>query len=89
MPELLRLKLPQQVAAKFETFGIILLRDERGNKMAVMRQKFREDPEDITREVLREWLAGKGVEVSWKSLISSLRDCELPFPAKQIELALE
>ena len=41
------------------------------------------------REVLREWLAGKGVEVTWDSLIATLRDCELPLMAQQIQMALD
>ena len=40
-------------------------------------------------EVLREWLAGKGVEVSWDSLITTLMDCELPLIAEQIQMALD
>ena len=39
-------------------------------------------------EVLREWLAGKGVEVSWDSLIATLRDCKLSLMAEQIQMAL-
>ena len=42
----------------------------------------------MAMEVLREWLAGKGVEVSWDSLIATLRDCELPLMAEQIQMAL-
>ena len=45
-------------------------------------------PEDMAREVLREWLAGKGVEVLWDILIATLRDCELPLMAEQIQMAL-
>ena len=43
----------------------------------------------ITMEVLREWLAGKGVEVSWDSLISTLTQSELPLMAQQIQMALD
>ena len=43
----------------------------------------------MAMEVLREWLAGKGVEVSWDSLIATLRDSELPLMAEQIQMALD
>ena len=38
-------------------------------------------------EILRQWLNGEGVEVSWRSLISTLKDCDLSFMANQIEMA--
>ena len=43
----------------------------------------------MAMEVLREWLAGKGVEVSWDSLIATLRDCGLSLMADQIQMALD
>ena len=43
----------------------------------------------MAREVLREWLAGKGVEVSWDSLIATLKKSKLPLMAKQIQMALD
>ena len=57
--------------------------------MAVIRGNCQGRPEDMAMEVLREWLAGKGVEVSWDSLIATLRDCELPLMAQQIQTALD
>ena len=81
--------MPLRVRDKFETFGVFLLNDENGDKMAVMREKFRGDPEKITMEVLREWLAGKGVEVSWDSLIATLKKSKLPLMAQQIQMALD
>ena len=56
--------------------------------MTIIRKRFQGDPEDMAMEVLREWLAGKGVEVSWDSLIATLRDCELSLMAQQIQMAL-
>ena len=57
--------------------------------MTVIRGNCQGRPEDMAMEVLREWLAGKGVEVSWDSLIATLRDCELPLMAEQIQMALD
>ena len=70
-------------------FGTLLLQDEYGNKMENITENCRGRPERITMEVLREWLAGKGVEVSWDSLISTLTQSELPLMAKQIQMALD
>ena len=89
LPQLLEMELPLRVRDKFETFGVLLLEDDSGDKMAVMREKFRGDPEKITMEVLREWLAGKGVEVSWDSLIATLKKSKLQLMAKQIQMALD
>ena len=57
--------------------------------MAVISENCRGRPEDMAMEVLREWLAGKGVEVSWDSLIATLRDCGLSLMADQIQMALD
>ena len=51
--------------------------------MANITKNCQGSPEDMAMEVLREWLAGKGVEVSWDSLIATLRDCELSLMADQ------
>ena len=88
MPQLLKLKLPLQVGPKVNDFGTFLLEDDVGNKMTIIKTKAREDPEEMVREVLREWLAGKGAEVTWDSLVSTLRDCELPRVAEQIATEL-
>ena len=40
-------------------------------------------------EVLREWLAGKGVEVSWDSLVSTLKKSKQQLMAEQIQMALD
>ena len=87
LPQLLAMNLPLRVRENFDTFGTFLLNDETGDKIAVM--KFMGDPEKITLEVLREWLAGKGVEVSWESLIATLRKSKLQLMAEQIQMALE
>ena len=57
--------------------------------MVNIRKSFRGDPKDMGMEVLREWLAGQGVEVTWESLIATLKESELDFMAKQIQMALD
>ena len=81
--------LPLRVTDQFETFGVFLLNDKDGDRMAIIKEESRGRPINITMEVLREWLAGKGVEVSWESLISTLRNSKLPLIAEQIQMALD
>ena len=56
--------------------------------MEVIKERCRGDPEKIVLAVLRDWVQGKGVELSWKSLIATLRDCKISLLATQIEMAL-
>ena len=80
--------LPSRVGPKVNVFGTFLLNDDDGNKVANITERCHGDQQKIVFEVLREWLAGKGVEVSWNSLIATLRDCELSLIAEQIQMAL-
>ena len=81
--------MPQQVGDKYKAFGTFLLRDDKGHKVRNMRENFRGNPEKIASEILTEWLAGTGAEVSWESLIATLKECELPYTANQIQMALK
>ena len=83
MPQLLKINLPSRVGPKVDDFGTFLLQDDLGNKMANITESCHRDPEKIAFDVLRVWLAGKEVEVSWKSLISTLRDSDLALMADQ------
>ena len=88
MPQLLEIELPLRVRDKFEVFGVLLLNDENGDKMAVIKEDCRGISQKITMEILREWLAGKGMEVSWNSLITTLKKSKLPLMVEQIQMAL-
>ena len=89
LPELIKMKLPSRVGPKLQTFSTLLLQDEFGDIVANIVEDCRGKTEKVIMEVLREWLAGKGVEVSWESLIATLRDCELSLMADQIQMALD
>ena len=56
--------------------------------MEIIRDNHQGRVEEMTMEVLRKWLAGKGVEVSWESLIATLRKSKLKLMADQIQIAL-
>ena len=87
--QLVIIDLPSRIGPKIKVFGTFLLQDDHGNKMVNIRKSFREDPEEMAMEVLREWLAGKGVEVAWESLIATLRKSKLHLMANQIQTALD
>ncbi|CAI8056257.1 hypothetical protein GBAR_LOCUS30656 [Geodia barretti] len=87
--QLLEINLRSRVAPKIDDFGTFLLQDSLGNKMEIIRRNHQGRVEKMTMEVLREWLAGKGVEVSWESLIATLRKSKLKLMADQIQIALD
>ena len=85
MPELLRLKIPQGVGGNCYTFGIFLLNDQTGGQVDTFKREYQGDAESVVRRILREWLEGKGLPVTWSSLIKALRDTELLAMADQIQ----
>ena len=85
LPELIRLKVHQQVGANYSTFGIIILNDQNGSRVDSIEECCRGNPEKITRKILQEWLEGKGLPVTWESLIKTLRDVELTVLADHIQ----
>ena len=87
--QLVNIDLPSRIGPKIKVFGTLLLQDKHGDKMVNIRKSFRGDPEDMGMEVLREWLAGKGVEVTWESLMATLKKSKLHLMAEQIQMALD
>ena len=54
--------------------------------MLAICNKCSDNKQKMVMEILREWLAGNGAEVSWKSLISVLMDSRLPFLARKVRI---
>ena len=88
LPQLLELDIPLHVADKYMWFGIFLLKDDTGNKMAIHENDCRGYAKDITRAVLKEWLQGGGMSPTWESLIEALRKCKLISLADNIQKEL-
>ena len=84
LPELLHLRVPQQVGANYSMFGIFLLNDETGSRVRGFKQACLGDPEDVVLRILQEWLEGKGLPLTWESLIKTLRDTGLSTLADHI-----
>ena len=85
MPELLRLRVPQQVSANYFTFGVFLLKDKTGSRVRGFKQACLGEPEDVVLRILQEWLEGKGLPVTWESLIQTFRDTDLSVLADQTQ----
>ena len=72
-PDLIQLDIDflSRLGPKIRVFGTYLLKDGMGDKIANITTSCRGDPEAIAMEVLKRWLRGKGVEVSWESQAQS------------------
>ena len=66
-------------------FGIVLLNDQTGSRIDSIEEYCLRNPEKITRKILQEWIEGKGLPVTWESLIQTLRDAGLSVLADQIQ----
>ena len=90
LPELLKLKIPLRVRDKYESFGVFLLNDATGDKVAVIEHDCGGKAEKITTAILKEWLKGGGMNVTWESLVEALSQCEqLTWLANEIKMATE
>ena len=89
MPVLLRLRIPQEVGDNYCTFGIFLLNDQTGGKVDTFREQYHGNAEGVVRRILREWLEGKGLPVTWDSLINVLKDTNLLTMAHRIQENLQ
>ena len=85
LPELLCLKVPQEVGANYSTFGIFLLNDRTGGRIRSFKKECQGDAEDVMLRILEEWLEGKGLPVMWESLVKTLRNIDLSVLADQIQ----
>ena len=93
LPECLRfqgrerkINIPLEIGTKYHEFGILLLEDNLGDKIRNLEHKYREDAERINREILCEWVAGRGMQpVTWETLAEVLGDVGLRALATDIE----
>ena len=84
MLELLHLKIHEHVA-NYLLFGSILLNDETGSQVIAIHNKFRGKSDKIILKILLEWIEGKGLPVTWESLVKALRNTRLSVLADQIQ----
>ena len=89
LPDLLRLKVPQQIGAHYKVFGTFLLNDETGSRVDAIKRAPLSEPEDIVINILQEWIAGRGKPRTWQALIETLKECELTVLTDKIQRWIE
>ena len=78
-----------EIGPEYEKFGTLLLEDEMGNKVNSIVKSKHYIPVDITVEILKQWLQGKGRKpVTWQTLVKCLRDMKMHVLADNIENSL-
>ena len=73
-PKLLELKISLLVNDTYELFGITLLNDKEGLKMAIIKADHSRITDRVI-EILRQWMEGDGMAVTWQSISIALRQC--------------
>ncbi len=85
-----KIKVIEEVGTHYHDFGTLLLQDDNGQKVKSIVQECRENPKAINREILIQWLDGRGrLPVSWETLVVVLRDIDLETLANDIESSLQ
>ena len=67
----------EEVGVQYHDFGIRLLQDSYGSKVSIIEKVHKSDILGIVREIVKLWLNGEGLPVSWESLVSVLRSIKL------------
>jgi len=81
-----RINISQEIGTKYITFGTLLLEERTGERVRAIAQKHMNDSEQVSMEILQEWIAGRGRHpVTWNTLIEVLHDIELSTLAREIE----
>ena len=88
LPLLYTLNVPEQVGTKYRKFGTLLLDDQKGNQVDILEKELHWVVEDINTKILQYWLQGKGLPVTWETLLDTLRACSLNELADQIQASL-
>ena len=88
LPTLTKLGVPEQVSTKFRKFGTLLLDDEKGAQVDNIEEDLHGNPERINTKILQYWLQGKGLPVTWETLLDTLRACSLNGLADKIQDSL-
>lgn len=77
-----------EIQDDYKQWGRPLLEDSNGLKIKGIETAKHGNPVDITDEILQQWLMGKGLAVTWETLIKCLQDAKLKVAAGYIESGL-
>ena len=81
-----KIDIRQRIGTNYDTFGILLLNDDTGERVKVISAMYRGDASRINLDILREWLAGKGkTPVTWRTLIDTIQEADLTVLAGDIK----
>jgi hypothetical protein len=84
LPELIELQIHHRVGSKYRDFGTLLLNDQNGCVVDNLEIECYYKPDRIACPILQKWIKGEGRAVSWHTLISTLKDCQLNALAEDI-----
>lgn len=82
-------RIIERIGTKHAEVGTILLKDEHGVVMEIIKENARGNCEATNREMLRRWLAGSGAPVTWKVLVDTLVKVKEDILANDIVAALQ
>ena len=78
-----------EIGTHYEKFGTLLLEDKKGSIVDSIVKSKHYVPVDITVEILRQWLQGKGRKpVTWQTLVKCLQDTDLTTLADDMKNSL-
>ena len=86
---LYKLNVPEQVGNNYKKFGTLLLKDKTGIKVDNIEEGLHGMPELINAKILQHWFQGRGLPVTWKCLLDTLKACSLNGLAGQIQTSLQ
>jgi hypothetical protein len=76
LPELLRLHVHSGVISKYYDFGILILNDKTADEVDKICKEHQCEKDRVWK-ILKAWIRGKGLCVTWMTLIETLRGCKL------------
>ena len=78
-----KINIIREIGTNYHSLGTHLLQDETGARVANI--SYNRGPEEVTREILRQWLEGSGQKpVTWRTLTEALDKAELYRLARDI-----
>ena len=78
------INIPLRIGQKYWHFGILLLQDNTGNMVETIEYECQKNAEMINLKILKKWINGTGLPVTWDVLIQVLHDIELHQLASEI-----
>lgn len=81
------LRIVDEIGTKYEQFGILLLKDEFGKRVEIIKHD-EQRVENIIIEILRKWLNGTGLKPAWGTILKVLEMMDMTDLADNIACSL-